>query len=662
MTHLGAQRSSPGSVCFADIQRFLTLFAQGLAGSFLHLKLIESEAAGRRRSRTPADGANIRLPASIGHFAKAEHNLGAYRIAVLHQIGYLVEGTLDFPLEHFMASWHRPALLCRVFMIVEDLRIDAALRRRYPGATADLDRVLEHARAQRPRTPGRWPLSVLLEALLHYSLGAPRSELLPHDSSGLLEAIIDAAAPMQQPGAAVQDSAQASLAICRVLERCLHRSAPRAPSADAPENIDEQARIDQAHIERNDDELGGLDVDFRGPLMLIQPGKRRRAGPAAGGQAQARALPSADAEPETTRRADRDPDVIATQFGAIRESVNEGPRSFLYDEWDYRRQSYLTAWCRVYEHRLRGDNFDFIGDVRRRHAGLSHQVRRQFAFLKPQSLRRVRGTSDGDELELDRVIEAVIDRRVGHGTDSHLYLRRDRAQRDVAAVFLVDMSASTDFPVPDPAAIARTQALALAVQTPESGGYLYGGHDDSLDAPSLPRRRVIDVSKDALVLMCDALQALGDSFAIYGFSGDGRDNVEFLVAKEFADRLSGRTWAALSAMQPRRSTRMGPAVRHALSKLARVPARMKVLITVSDGYPEDQDYGADRHDREYGIQDTAQAFQEAERAGIVDFCITIDPAGHDYLRRMCAQSRYLVIDDVSSLPRELTKIYRTLTT
>jgi nitric oxide reductase activation protein len=133
------------------------------------------------------------------------------------------------------------------------------------------------------------------------------------------------------------------------------------------------------------------------------------------------------------------------------------------------------------------------------------------------------------------------------------------------------------------------------------------------------------------------------------------------VAKDFADKLSARTWAALAAMEPRRSTRMGAAIRHALSKLARESASMKVLIIVSDGYPEDLDYGADRTDREYGIQDTARALREAQHAGVMDFCVTIDPAGHDYLRRMCRESRYLVIDDVTALPRELTKLYRTLT-
>jgi nitric oxide reductase activation protein len=286
-------------------------------------------------------------------------------------------------------------------------------------------------------------------------------------------------------------------------------------------------------------------------------------------------------------------------------------------------------------------------------------VRRQFGFIKPQSWRRVRRTSDGDELELDGVIEAVIDRRTGHASDSHLYVRRDRALREVAAAFLVDMSASTDFPLPEP----TTAAIAVGPATAalESGLYLYGGRDDPPQASPAPRRRVIDVSKDALALMCDALQTLGDSYAIFGFSGDGRDNVEFHVAKDFADKLSARTWGALAAMQPRRSTRMGAAIRHALRKLARETARIKVLIIISDGYPEDHDYGTDRTDREYGIQDTARALWEAERAGVTDFCVTIDPAGHDYLRRMCRESRYLVIDDVASLPHELTKIYRTLT-
>jgi nitric oxide reductase NorD protein len=227
----------------------------------------------------------------------------------------------------------------------------------------------------------------------------------------------------------------------------------------------------------------------------------------------------------------------------------------------------------------------------------------------------------------------------------------------VAAAFLMDMSASTGFPLPD----AQPVATSLKAVGNEYAPYFYGGLDDIPAVAHEPKRRVIDVAKDALALMCEALQRLGDSCALYGFSGDGREHVEFHVAKDFGDRLSVRTWAALAAMEPVRSTRMGTAIRHALTKLLREPARVKVLIIVSDGYPQDHDYGPDRKDDTYGIEDTACALREAERAGVLAFCVTIDPAGHDYLRRMCAESRYMVIDDVMALPRELTKIYRTLT-
>jgi nitric oxide reductase NorD protein len=172
---------------------------------------------------------------------------------------------------------------------------------------------------------------------------------------------------------------------------------------------------------------------------------------------------------------------------------------------------------------------------------------------------------------------------------------------------------------------------------------------------------VIDVARESLALMCEALETLGDRYAVYGFSGYGHDEVEFYVAKAFEDRLAARTWAAMAAMKPRRSTRMGPAIRHAVAKLQRQDAKMRLLIVISDGYPEDHDYGPDRSDHEYGIQDTARALQEAERAGVQTFCVTIDRAGRDYLRRMCADERYMVIDEVEDLPEALTKVYRALT-
>jgi nitric oxide reductase activation protein len=342
------------------------------------------------------------------------------------------------------------------------------------------------------------------------------------------------------------------------------------------------------------------------------------------------------------------------------ESDDGATRTFLYDEWDFHAQAYLKGWCRLHEQRLLGDDHGFIRTVRDRHGELMQRIKRQFRAIRPEARQRVRRVSDGEELELDGIIDTVIDRRAGHATDERLYMRRDRALRDVAAAFLLDMSASTDIPVPDKD--APPPAPAPAPQAGEEDSpYLWTVAVAQDDGDRTPVRRVIDVGRESMALMCEALQTLGDRYAIYGFSGYGRDHVEFYVAKEFDDRLSARTWAAIGAMEPRKSTRMGPAIRHALAKLERQPTRMKVLVIVSDGFPQDCDYGPDRNDDEYGVQDTARALLEASRAGVETFLVTIDPTGHDYLRRMCADERYMIIDEVADLPEALTKVYRALT-
>jgi hypothetical protein len=669
MKAAGVPLAGSGDARFVDCHRLLALFAQGLAGEYLHLKLLEPSGTRAPDGRLTPDGDSIFLPAAIGDFAARAHNFGGYRIAVLRQIGYRLEGTFDLDLPHFLSSWPRPRLLRHVFLIVEALRIDATVRLRYPGARGDLDRVREHALARLPRRSAPRPLTALLDDLRRFSLGAQLSALLADDrsESGLLGRMIDAAAVLQRPGADVHDSAQAALRICADLEILFSRPPQPNTSARGKENLEIAAAASNdaaggdsrgdatAEFDFREDEVDGevgLLGDLAGEFVADRMIGTRSKGPA--GTSVQGSLPPASLGPA------KPGGKTASSSGPATQARNDdGPRSFVYDEWDYHRRCYLPAWCRVFEHRLRGDNVGFIDDVRRRHNTLVNQVRRQFGSIKPEAWRRVRRSVDGDELELDSVIEAVIDRHAGHVNDSHVYVRRDRALRDVAAAFLVDMSASTDFPLPT---LAAADAPAEPNPAEDGGLYLYGGHAHRPGPAAGEKRRVIDVSKDALALMCGALHTLGDSYAVYGFSGDGRANVEFHVAKDFADKLSARTWAALAAMQPRRSTRMGAAIRHAQSKLARESARIKLLIVISDGYPEDHDYGDDRNDREYGIQDTARALTEAERAGTVNFCVTIDPAGHDYLRRMCQESRYLVIDDVTALPRELTKIYRALTT
>src|SRR6185503_10406789 len=158
-----------------------------------------------------------------------------------------------------------------------------------------------------------------------------------------------------------------------------------------------------------------------------------------------------------------------------------------------------------------GRDTRFIDGVRRRHAALAREVHRRFAVLRPEALQRVHGAHDGDELELERVIEALVERRAGRSSDRALYLRRDRTQRDVCTVFLVDTSASTDFVLRDPSAAPPMPPLPPSPH--DDDVYLYAGALAHAASQEPPTRRVIDVAKDALALMCDALQALGDRFA-----------------------------------------------------------------------------------------------------------------------------------------------------
>ena len=372
-----------------------------------------------------------------------------------------------------------------------------------------------------------------------------------------------------------------------------------------------------------------------------------------------------------------DPDELAARLEELSKRLEqeleqsalnrERERVYYYDEWDHELAGYRRRWCHLRERTIEPppagtsgadvSSGRFVDVTRHHHADLLWRVRRQFELLKPEEFRRVRRLIEGEELDLDRVVESHVDRRAGRPPDGAVYMSRRRQHRDVAAAFLLDMSASTDAEAP----VDEPEAPAGKTPEPE-----YVGVFDDFDWPDNPQplppgRRVIDIEKESLVLMADALETLGDDYAIYGFSGFGRKEVEFFVAKEFDDDLDREAEDRIAAMEPKRSTRMGPAIRHAAAKLAEREAKVKVLLILSDGYPQDFDYGSDRASRVYGIRDTMVALRETERQGISTFCITVDPAGHDYLREMCPERRYLVIDEIAALPSQLPKVYRGLT-
>jgi len=178
------------------------------------------------------------------------------------------------------------------------------------------------------------------------------------------------------------------------------------------------------------------------------------------------------------------------------------------------------------------------------------------------------------------------------------------------------------------------------------------------------RVRILDLEMDSVMLLAHAMEAVHDSFAVYGFSGRGRGDVRFEVFKDFAEGLSAAVASRFGRAVPISGTRMGAAIRHASHKLRGEPAQTRLLIVISDGRPYDAGYGqeyGDGHEMDYASQDVRAAIEECRQHGQRTFLLTIDKDGLDYLRHVCGSGDYEVLDDVRALPARLLGLYHELT-
>jgi nitric oxide reductase activation protein len=312
------------------------------------------------------------------------------------------------------------------------------------------------------------------------------------------------------------------------------------------------------------------------------------------------------------------------------QDMEKGDRAFFYDEWDRELGDYRTRWCRVIERAGSRGSRGFVEMVRSRYAGIISSVRYQFQLLRPENLRRIRGEIDGEDYDLQSVIDYALDKRSSGLIDDRLYTRKLRRERDVAVSFLLDMSSST----------ART------ISRHPNNPY------------TQPGQRIIDIEKEGLVLMSEALEAVGDAYSMQGFTSEGRRNVKFYIIKDFSEGYSADVERRIGGITYQNNTRLGAAIRHATQRLALQDARTKLLIVLSDGRPYDHDYGDSRYARE----DTRMALRQARLEAVTPFCITIDRESEDQLRDMYGEVGYTIIDDVLSLPEKLPGIYSRLTT
>ena len=260
-------------------------------------------------------------------------------------------------------------------------------------------------------------------------------------------------------------------------------------------------------------------------------------------------------------------------------------------------------------------------------------------------LYKAKNLDDGDEFDLDLVIGELMDKKAGQTPSGKVYWKKKKIQRDVAVAFLLDMSGST---------ADLINKSRPTMEYDESIKY------DFMKFVMQPRRRIIDLEKESIVLLIHAIETLGDNYGIYGFSGHGRSKVQFLIIKDLNESLTEKIKRRVDMIAPIHGTRMGPAIRHAVTKLDACGSSLKLLFLVSDGYPQDSLYGYDDDDKEYAIHDTKMALIEASKKNITPFCLTVDSAGNDYLRTMCNDIGYEVLDDIEMLPHRLPMLYKKL--
>jgi len=286
-----------------------------------------------------------------------------------------------------------------------------------------------------------------------------------------------------------------------------------------------------------------------------------------------------------------------------------------YPEWDYSKASYLQDHCSVLAAPVQDrDEAVELDDEAR---SLVRKVRRQFEILRP-GREMMRAQLDGNDLDLDAVVRSRCDFAAGGQGSERVHLMSRPQANDLAVTILVDVSLSTDAWVDN--------------------------------------RRVLDVEKEALLVLANGIAACGDRCSILTFTSRRRAWVRVETVKDFDEPLSKTVEHRIAALKPGFYTRMGAAMRHATAKLSEQHNRKKLLLLLTDGKPNDVDH----YEGRFALEDTRRAVSEARTKGINVFAVTVDREANAYLPALFGHGGYSLIAKLSKLPASLPAIYRML--
>jgi nitric oxide reductase NorD protein len=583
---------------FEDIAPVLANFLRGLAGR--RLRLEQGEAA-------YTDSERIFLPAVVAQMATLDDNFRLAKATVALLWGQTRYGSFRADLAAACAAFAEPEQALAHLQALETIRIEACIGRELPG----LHRVMQQLKAQQAEILApEW--QTLCAPLL-------AREATLEDSLRLLRQAYELGTPPRFcfGGELRPDMVAACMAARIEKEKILLRvklaEEHQRQEEAAPDGAEPSPAKFEVKQDKEQDSIGVLELTLDGaPVAPPQQVKDLLTSIQLdlGEIPDEYLVPAGPGEYDPSLYADRTTDPDAVWQGTYHE---EG--ALFYPEWDYKRQHYRKNWCVVREKDVKPGDPAFHRATLDKYAGLLRGLRKSFEAMRDEDRLDKRQTQ-GDEVDLDALVEAIADAADGREMSDRLFTRLHRAERNIAVAFMVDMSGST-------------------------------------------RGWINEAEREALILLAESLERLGDRYAIYGFSGQTRKRCELFRIKAFDEPYGDEVKARIAGIQPQDYTRMGFAIRHLSKLLNEVQARTRVLITLSDGKPDDY---FDGYRGPYGIEDTRMALVEARRSGIHPFCITIDKEARDYLPHMYGAARYIILDEVRLLPIKVADIYRRLTT
>ena len=575
---------------FEDHARVLELFACGLSGRRLKLDVA---------AEPYTDTETLYLPPRIAAFPTHTENFNLYKLLIALLWAQARYGTFHADVAAACAAYADPARAAALLGHLETLRLETRIAATLPGIARDLARL-----RGTPPDPRCAPLlsagatvqdSLALLADLYDDFDLP---VLPW------RIVLQPAALQVRDARLARERSELDGALAELLHE--HGAAPGQPAAAGNRisvDLREPAQGDgMAGIELRIDDMPVAPPDHVARLLdsILQdlgeiPDEYLHA---AGDGAY---------DPRARGNAGKD---LADVW---KDNYREDGAHF-YNEWDHQRRHYRKNWCVLRELDVHPVYSNFVADTLARYRPQVAQLKRSFEMLRGED-RLLKRQSSGDDVDFDALVGAWADLHSGMELSDRLLTRRHKAERNLAALFMVDMSGST-------------------------------------------KGWINDAERESLVMLCEALEVLGDRYAIYGFSGITRKRCEIFRIKRFDEPYDSTVKSRIAGIAPQDYTRMGVAIRHLTQLLNDVDARTKLLITLSDGKPDDY---SDHYRGEYGIEDTRQALIEAHRAGIKPFCITIDHEARDYLPHLYGPVNWTLVDDVKRLPLKVADIYRRLT-